>query len=114
MRKPKEELIESGDYHFSIIPNRMWVLKFLPDGRRLMCRGNPFTDKRYSKFLDGLDYGEVSEVLRPLIKKYCIKGRPILLDADEEGFKFVEGDVAHRINSISGLLRKLVDSYCSK
>jgi hypothetical protein len=103
-----------NDYTFAVLPKKqMWVLQ-LPGGRRLMCKGTPFRDRRYSEFLYSIDKGKAARMLKPLLKKHGIYEEPVLMDCTESGFKFVEGDVQHMAKKISTLLQQLVDSYVKK
>lgn len=88
-------------------PENSWVM-YLPNGKRIIGRGNPCNDKYFTKFLKGQ---EVYGMIKRMIKKYRIEGEPVLLDANDSGFKFVKGDVAHLTDRIALLLQQLVDSY---
>jgi len=100
--------------NFDVKPdNYSWSLS-LSKTRRLLGRGNPFTDKYFTQFLNNLDDGMVSEKLKYFINKYGIHGNPVLMDANDSGFRFVKGDVGHCIDAIGTQLQKLVDCYCGK
>jgi len=99
---------------FDARPKNSWVLYFPDRKKRLMGRGNPFKDKHFTKFLSELDNGKASEILKRFIGEYGIHGKPILMDANDNGFMVVKGDVAYKIESIGLSLQKLVDRYCKK
>lgn len=105
-----------GDYHFYMKPDKTIFALAMPDGRRIMCHGgNPYNDKMFSLFLDGLDGGKVSKVLRPLLTRNHIQGNtPVLMDCCNSSFCFVKGDIAYQIASISAQIQKLIGIYCSK
>jgi hypothetical protein len=102
-----------SNYSFSILPdNSRWVLYLDEHERRLMGRGNPFTDTLYTEFIDSIDDGEISDLLKVLIKKYKVNEVPaLLMEADRGSCKFILGDVNAITAKISYLLQKLVDSY---
>lgn len=96
-------------YHFDARPDDTWVF-YLPDNKRLMGRGYPFTDKHLTKFLEGMERGKISKLLEYMLDRYGIKGEPVLMDANKDGFKFVKGDVAVMRDKIGHILQLLVDS----
>jgi hypothetical protein len=98
-------------YHFDVKPdNTSWSL-YMPEDKRLMGKGNPFTDKHLTEFLEGIDKGQVCTLLEYMMNRYGIHGkRPVLMDANNEGFKLVKGDVAILVEKIGRLLQQLVDS----
>jgi len=98
-------------YTFVVKPDKsMWVLR-LPDGRRLMGQGNPYTDRTFSRWLNRLDKRKTSKILRPLMRKNKLQGEPVLLDCTQSGFRFVEGDVSKEIELIRSLTQQLIDIY---
>ena len=104
-----------GDFHFYMKPDKSaWALR-LPDERRIMCTANPYTDQIFSQWLDNLNNGKTSKVLRALMKKYDMPGTvPVLMDCTDRGFDFVKGEVQSEIDSISFQIQKLIRIYCSK
>lgn len=102
-------------YHFDLRPdNASWVL-YMPKDKRLLGRGNPFTDKQLTEFLEGMDKGKVAKLLEYMINRYGIQGEhPVLMDANNEGFKLVKRDAVAMAEKIGHLLQQLVDSYCNK
>jgi hypothetical protein len=99
---------------FDARPKNSWVLYFPDRKKRLLGRGNPYTDKHFTQFLNSLEDGKVSEILRRFINEYDIHGKPVLMDANDTGFKLVKGDVAYKTEFIGLSLQKLVDFYCHK
>lgn len=99
---------------FDARPKNSWVLYFPDRKKRLMGRGNPFKDKHFAQFLNGLEGGKVSEILAHFINEYGIHGKPVLMDAHDNGFMVVKGDVAYKTEFIGLSLQKLVDFYCHK
>lgn len=87
----------------------------MPNNKRLLGRGNPFTDEHLTEFLKGLDKGQVSKLLEYMLNRYGVHGeQAVLMDANNEGFKFVKGDVAIIAQKIGHLLQQLVDSHNCK
>jgi len=100
-------------YHFDARPDNSWVF-YMPRNKRLLGRGNPFTDKHLTEFLEGMERGKVSKLLEYMLNRYGIQGEPVLMDASKEGFKFVKSEAAILADKIGRLLQQLVDSNCDK
>ena len=96
------------EYHLDIRPDNTWVY-FLPN-KRLLGRGTVFSDKHFAKFLDRLENGKVSRLLKCLLDKYGIEGEPALIYANADGFRFIKGEMAYRKEAIGHILQRLVDS----
>jgi len=116
MENKKGVYKKAGEYHFYMKPDKTMFALEMPDGRRIMCHGgNPYNDKMFTFFLESLDNGKVSKVLRPLLRKNYIKGdNPVLMNCTDSGFRFIRGQVEAEIETISFQIQKLISIYCSK
>jgi len=103
------------EYHFTVLTDRTGFTLYLPNGMRLMARGNILLDRHYRKYLLDHQDQNIYDILDQMVAKYNIQGEEVgLMEADHDGFKLIKGNVHYRIDSIGMLLQRLVDSYCFK
>lgn len=96
-------------YGFDLRPDNYWVFYFKENNRRLFGRGNIFTDKHLTKYLNGLDNGMVLLALACMIDHYGVRGVPNLIDVKDDSFMYVKSGRGYLSDAIGTTLQRLVD-----
>ena len=95
-------------YHFDLRPDNYWVF-YISKTRRLFGRGNIFTDKHLTKYLNGIENGKVLVALACMIEHYGVRGKSNLIDVKDDSFMYVKNERGYLSDAIGTALQRLVD-----